>query len=220
MSLVNPKQKNIIRPINYFADGSDFGVTKTGELVRIVKTSTWAGVFENGLSVNKQYELETCVRTSESVIPVIKSSNIVKKVDYDDLLSIIDELDYKTVKVLRGSHPFTSTSSAKQRAKTARSRTKHQWSIERHVQRLEPELDCSKVKCKCYSCTTNRKYIIKLDTCSCCGTYKPGDVKHYNSVFLKKGSLMCSICAKYECCPGCGWDAGGICKYCKHSFSW
>lgn len=67
MSLDSSEQKNMpivkdwsFTPIQGFADGSSFGVSDSGDLVHIADTSTWAGVFKNGLSLHS---------TSSSLLP-------------------------------------------------------------------------------------------------------------------------------------------------------
>lgn len=45
------------------------------------------------------------------------------------------------------------------------------------------------------------------------------NVQHYYSVFNSEGIIMCRRCASYECCPGCGYEAGGLCKFCRSNFN-
>lgn len=69
--------------------------------------------------------------------------------------------------------------------------------------------------CTCYRCIENRREY----TCGCCEKVDD-NVQHYNSVFSKKGSMLCPSCYKCEACPGCGCEAGGLCRYCRRESSW
>jgi hypothetical protein len=77
--------------------------------------------------------------------------------------------------------------------------------------------ECSlQLTCKCYECEVYSLNILQdQNSCDCCGLQELGNIRQYNSIFSKKGCKMCYKCAKLECCPGCGWEAGGLCNYCR-----
>lgn len=204
MSLDDSQQKNMkITPIGNFKDGMEYGLTNTGELVHISETSTWAGIFKNGLSVNKQ--LESRVRDVETVIQTTNTKNIQLKTYYSN--SPLHETEYKKVKQ-NSKHTTSRLSSCKQLKKTARSRRKKTWSREKPPQVVE---DKPAQLCNCDQCNEN-------NTCNCCGKLAYGDIKHYNSIFSSIGTWMCHLCAKDECCRSCGWESGGeYCRYCRSS---
>ena len=201
MSLNNSDKKNmpkrVFAQIQGFVDSKDFGITDSGELVHIADTSTWAGVFKNGLSVVAQYELRPPPE-SESVLPKKNHANLDARKSYDELFSISDNLIYKKPRVTRG--PKTPRRYGdKQRKKTARAQQKTSFKK---------------------SASEKHEYIEKCDSkrienmCGCCG--KVCDtVQHINSVYSTKGSMMCFKCYQYEMCPGCGWESSGLCRYCR-----
>ena len=43
-------------------------------------------------------------------------------------------------------------------------------------------------------------------------------VDQYDSIFSDNQILLCQKCYERECCPGCGIEAGGMCKSCKSEF--
>ena len=229
MSLDTIEQKNIpvvkewgYTPIQGFADGGSFGTTESGDVVHIADTSTWAGVFKNGLSVVGQYELKP-PPVVESAVQTKKTHDFLAHHGYDELFTIIDALDYKEKKVPRG--PRLHTPRGKKREKEARAKKKTSFkkqSTEKHEDSdiYSPNIQIEKcgpdqLTCTCYKCIENRREY----TCGCCGKVDD-NVQHYNSVFSKKGSMLCPSCYKCEACPGCGWEAGGLCRYCRLESRW
>lgn len=132
----------------------------------------------------------------------------------------MENIDYKEKKVPRGPLPVTPRGQGdKQRAKEARTRKKKSFkrqAREKH-ENVNTEICPETVKCgpdqltcMCYQCVENRREYM----CDCCG--KVDDtVQHVNSVFSTKGSMLCFTCYECERCPGCGCEAGGLCRYCR-----
>tara|TARA_B110000908_G_C10109401_1_gene382310 strand:- start:33 stop:707 length:675 start_codon:yes stop_codon:yes gene_type:complete len=222
MSLDATEEKNTqsdVRPISgSFSDKDSFGVNKKGELVRVADTSTWAGVFENGLNVEDQYRREARNNEIESVIWTPPQHNIQPVSNYDCFKKYEDiETRYYDKKQYepRGELPTTHTASNKQREKTARSRKRKVAKLSKMLLHQGYDFICGpdQITCECYQCEDNREYIDE-STCDCCGEEK--DVNHYNSIYSKEGTEMCNKCAMYECCRGCGWDSGGsLCICCR-----
>jgi hypothetical protein len=232
--------------IQGFADSKDFGFTDSGNLVYIVDTSTWKGVFENGLDVVERYELRPPPE-SESVLPTKNLKNLNVRKGYDDLLSIMENFIYKEKRVT--SRNFTKKQRIygnKKREKTARANKKKSYKNQANekyqytyiypsyaqTEKCSPyQMTCNCYQCvenrlgytlyccgqcnncNCYQCVENRM----VYTCDCCGQCND-TVQHVNSVFSEKGSMICFMCYQSESCPGCGWEAGGLCTHCRRDY--
>ena len=209
MSLYTIEKKNIpvvkewgYTPIQGFADEGSFGVTDAGDLVHIADTSTWAGVFKNGLSVVGQYELKPPPK-AESVVQTKNPKNPLYRQDYDELFLIIDALDYKEKKVKRG--PLLCTPlrrGGKKRAKEARAKKKESFKKQSNEKRESSSMysDTTRVDicrpnqltCRCYQCVENPLEY----TCDFCGKADE-TVHHVNSRFAKKWCMVFFSC--YQC---------------------
>jgi hypothetical protein len=226
MSL-DTNEKNItqITPIGMFADGNSFGI-HDGVLVNIADTTTWAGVFKNGLSVDEQFFHQIYVRPVDSVIPTPINTNSKAYhyyFDYFDDLDHLDDLDRLNDlnhKQKREQYGISSRSK-KSKEKTARSRQRKRKKPQKIMSQQEIVSGCGydQLICNCYQCIENKKTFIEQRICDCCGNGND-DLNYYNSIYSESQTKMCDSCAMCECCPSCGWESGGsYCRYCR-SESW
>lgn len=222
MSLDDFEEKNTskITPLKGFADCKSFGLTPWGDIVRIADTSTWAGVFENGLSIEYQCVAEYLVKPVESVVHRSVPINIPQRKSYDSGVEYHDKKYYKENTKIPKTLQRTPEHPAKMKklAKTLRSRKKKVDKPSKYISSdvcTKKDLYIYNSECECDQCADN----LEWRTCDCCGKVDL-PLRVYLHCYHDTSSKMCDDCARYEICPGCGMYSGGsLCRFCRHS-SW
>jgi hypothetical protein len=223
---------------NFQKTNDTFGVLLNGDVIYITKYGmydlypniqltvihdlSFCDVFKHGITLNSQFEYE--ISKAKPVETVIQKKILKQNLEKYDLEKYdLEKYDMYTNKNTEKSNRVMLNKNIKQLSKTARSRKKKILKPnklnEMEMENTEPFhndtvyiCDINQSICKCDQCITNQ-------TCQHCGSsYK--QLSLYDSIYSSiDGTIMCDNCAKYECCPNCGWESGGsYCNYCRSDY--
>lgn len=225
MSLDNFEEQNVpsIVPLSGFSDSESFGRRSDGMIVHIADTSTWAGVFKNGLSLDYDYGSKYLVKPVESVIQQSEPINIPQKKIMTSPSVYDDYYYYKENTKVPRTLKYTPPDSFKlkkvektRRAKKKKIEKPSKYNTAFETPEAYAETFHNHLVCKCKRCADIREWKM----CDCCGEMNLPLRIYQHCVHKNQESKMCDTCAQFETCPGCGMDSGGeLCRFCR-SCSW